>query len=516
MNSNAMVKVKPNPAEKKKTTKAPTRKKTSQNVKEAEQIKVLFAISEADPFIKTGGLGDVGGSLPKALVKAGAEVTIILPKFSSISEGFRNEMKYIGSVNVPLSWRNQYCGLFKLVHDEVNYYFLDNEYYFNRASMYGEYDDAERMAFFSKAVLEVMPLLEEGFPDVIHCHDWHTAMVNVFLREDYNHLDNYNKIKTVFTIHNLKFQGVFPDCVMGDILGLHDKESSHQLKYNDAVNFMQGALLYSDRLTTVSPTYSEEIKNSYFGEGMQGIFNERSSVLSGILNGIDTSIYNPQKDSYIEANFGITSLDKKAENKLALQKELGLPQNESIPLITMITRLTDQKGMDLVVHILDELLYNNKVQVAILGTGFEKFENDLKFFEGKYPEQMSAQIKFDTPLSHRMYAGADMLLMPSSFEPCGLSQMIAMGYGTLPIVRETGGLKDSVIPFNKDTGEGNGFSFANYNAHELLFTIQTALALYNNDKKIWTKLQKSAMRADFKWDLSAEKYMDIYRSLIRG
>ncbi len=491
-----------------KTTKAPA--KTAPKNK---KTKVLFAISEAAPFIKTGGLGDVGGSLPKALKKAGADTWVVLPKFSTIDSSFTQQMEFLGSVMVPLSWRNQYCGVYKLSYQGVTYFFLDNEYYFHRSKLYGELDDSERMAFFSKAILESIPLMGEGFPDVIHCHDWHTAMVNVFLREDYNHLDGYKDIKTVFTVHNLKFQGVFPLEIMGDVLGLSEKDSKHQLMQGDAVNYMQGALLYSDYLTTVSPTYSHEIKNSYFGEDMEGIFENRSSILSGILNGIDLDLYNPKKDSNIAVNYGISTLQNKTENKLALQAELGLTVDKDIPLIVMISRLTTQKGMDLVVHILEELVNTHQVQIAVLGTGDKEFHHDMEYFASKYPEKISAQLTFDTPLSHRMYAGGDMLLMPSNFEPCGLSQMIAMTYGTLPIVRETGGLNDSVTSYNKYTGEGNGFSFKNYNAHELLFAIKDGLDVYYNDKKAWVTLQKSAMRADFKWDASAGKYLDIYKKL---
>ncbi len=493
----------------KKNTNIKTEKKAS-----PQKIKVFFALSEADPFIKTGGLGDVGGSLPAALSKCGADVSVILPKYSSIADEYSASMQYLGNITVPLSWRNIYCGVFKLIHNKVTYFFLDNEHYFAREMPYGYDDDAERMAFFSKAVLECIPLMGKGFPNILHCHDWHTALVPVFLREDYTNLEGYRDIKTVFSVHNLKFQGVFPPQLLGDLLGLDRITCAHQLIRNGALNYMQGALLYSDYLTTVSPSYAEEIKTSYFGENIENIFNEKSGRLKGILNGIDSVVYSPSKDDFISENYGISTISKKAVNKAALQSELGLSVDKDIPLIVMVSRLTEQKGLDLIIHTLDELLSTNEVQFAFLGTGDKKYEHDLSYFAEKYAEKLALCLKFDTPLSHRFYAGGDMLIMPSKFEPCGLSQMIAMAYGTVPIVRETGGLRDSVTAYNKFTGEGNGFSFANYNAHELLFTIKDAISLYKDDPKAWLNICLSAMRADFKWKSSAEKYHELYKSLL--
>ncbi len=490
-------------------------KKTVTNTKQktSTKPKVLFALVEAEPFMKTGGLGDVGGSLPAALSRAGADVSVILPKFSGIDDEYKDKMEFLGVVYVTLSWRQAYCGVFKLVQRGITYYFLDNEHYFRRDALYGYGDDAERMAFFSKGILEALPLLEE-FPNIIHCHDWHTALLPVFLRENFMNQEKYCDVKTIFTIHNLKYQGVFAGSIISDVLGLHDCPSAvHQIEYWGAVNYMRGALLYSDRLTTVSPTYAEEIKTTYFGEHMENIFRERESVLSGILNGINTAKFDPKKDPDIYVNYGLKTFEQKAENKTRLQADLGLPVDKDIPLLCVVSRLTEQKGLDLITHICDELS-TLPMQLAILGTGEPRYEEAFRWFMDKYSDKINITLKFSESLSHKFYAGADMLLMPSRFEPCGLSQMIAMGYGTLPIVRSTGGLRDSVIPYNKETGEGNGFSFDNYNAHELFFTIKEALELYENDRKTFKNIQKNAMRADFKWSTSADKYIDIYNDLL--
>ncbi len=480
----------------------------------SKKLQVLYAIFEADPFIKTGGLGDVGGSLPSAVCKEGVDMRVILPKLSSIPEQYRNRMKKVAECTVPLGWRNQYCGIEMLKEKGVTYYFIDNEYYFKREKPYGYGDDGERIAYFSKAILESLQHIPGFFPDVIHCNDWHTALVPVFLREHYMGLEEYTKIKTVFSVHNLKFQGIYPGEMLGDVLGLADiKNAADQLTYGDAVNFMKGALNYSDRLTTVSPTYAEEICTSWYGEDMEEIFLRRHDVLSGILNGIDTYKHSPGRDANIVQKYNASTVKAgKAANKEALQKELGLAVEPDIPLVVLISRLTEQKGLDLINFILEELLQED-IQVAVLGVGDKDYEDAFKHFESVMPEKMSACIKFDLGLSARFYAGADMLLMPSRFEPCGLSQMIAMRYGTLPIVRETGGLKDTVIDCRDGDPEGCGFSFPDYNAHQLLFAIKDAADLYRNDKKAWQALVKRAMKRDFSWKNSAKSYIGLYEEL---
>ncbi|MGM9521816.1 MAG: glycogen synthase GlgA [Oscillospiraceae bacterium] len=474
-------------------------------------MRVLFAAFEAVPFMKTGGLGDVGGSLPQALKEAGCEVRVMIPKFMTIPEAYKNQMTHVTDFRVNLGWRNLYCGVEKLTYKGVIYYFLDNEYYFMRDKAYGYYDDGERIAFFSKAIVESLQYLPDFKCDVLHCNDWHTALAPVFLREFYQGIPLYENVKTVLTIHNLKFQGQMSDFVLGDVLGLEGiPAAANQLRSDrDSVNFMKGGLLYSDILSTVSKTYAQEIQSEFFGEHMEGIFRARSSVLYGIMNGIDTAEYDPEKDAKIAAPFTISDLSGKAACKTALQQELGLEVDPNVPLIVMIGRLTDQKGLDLVKCVMDDMMAQ-PLQLAVLGTGDAQYENMLRHYAWKYSGKLAAQITFNEPLSHRMYAGADMLLMPSLFEPCGLSQMIAMRYGTLPVVRETGGLKDSVVPYNQYTGEGTGFSFANYNAHEMLATIVSAVNLYRENKKAWGGLMDNAMNADFSWTKAAEEYLDMY------
>lgn len=474
---------------------------------------VLFAIFEAVPFIKTGGLGDVGGTLPAALKRSGCDCRVVLPKLDTIPEEYKSKMEHVSDFYMYLGWRNLYCGVESLKHKGVTYYFIDNEYYFMRGSEYGYFDDGERIAFFSKAVCECIKYIDFE-PDILHCNDWHTALSPVFLREFYMQLEEYSHIKTVFTVHNLKFQGMYDKFILGDILGLEDNYAARsQLMQDGTVNFMRGALNYSDRLTTVSPTYAEEICTDYFGEGLNDVYNRRRSILSGILNGIDPKEYDPEKDPLIPAHFSKDDLKGKTENKLALQKELNLPENADVPMIGVVSRLTDQKGFDLVNYVMEEILQMD-VQVVVLGVGQNEYENSFRYFQGKYPEKMSANICFSNPLSHKIYASSDMILVPSLFEPCGLSQIIAMRYGTLPIVRETGGLKDTVTPYNQYTGEGNGFSFTNYNAHELLFTVQRAVKLYFENKEAWDRLVQNAFNSDFSWKLSARKYKALYRELI--
>lgn len=478
------------------------------------KLNVLFAASEAYPFMKTGGLGDVAGSLPKALQNDGVEVRVIVPKYRDIPQEYKDQMEHVCDFYMPLGWRNVFCGIEKITYQGVIYYFVDNEYYFNRGGAYGYFDDGERIAFFSKAIVECLQYLPDFKCDVLHCNDWHTALAPVFLREFYNGVGNYDNIKTVFTVHNLKFQGQMSDMVLGDILGLDkNKAASEQLRCDSqSINFLKGALCYSDILTTVSETYAGEIQSDFFGENMQDIFRRRSNVLYGIVNGIDVDFFNPEKSTNIVANYSADDLAGKRKCKEELQKELGLEVNADIPLIVMIGRLTQQKGLDLIQRVLDELMQQS-VQFAVLGTGDYEYEEMFKGFSYKYPGKVSANIRFSEPLSHRLYSGGDMLLMPSLFEPCGLSQMIAMHFGTLPIVRETGGLKDTVKPYNMYTGEGTGFSFANYNAHEMLFTIKAAIDLYYNNKDAWTKMQKTAMKTDFSWNVAADKYKKLYEQL---
>lgn len=475
--------------------------------------KVLFAAFEAVPFVKTGGLGDVGGSLPGALKRAGTEVRVILPKFATIPQEYKDQMVHVTDFYMYLGWRSLYCGIESLEHDGVTWYFVDNEYYFGRSYPYGFFDDGERIAFFSKAVCECVQYLD-FMPDVLHCNDWHTALAPVFLREMYHGVEGYDNIKTVFTVHNLKFQGMFDGAMLGDVLGLAGIPAArNQLMQGDAVNFMRGALNYSDRLTVVSPTYAQEVCTDFYGEGLNDVYNRRRDVLSGILNGIDVKQYNPRTDPNLYVKFGPTTVEKKTVNKTRLQEELGLEVNPNIPMIGLVSRLTDQKGLDLVNCILHELL-NEEVQLVVLGVGQKEYEDSFRYFAGQYPNKVSANICFDEPMSRKIYACSDMVLVPSLFEPCGLSQMIAMRYGTLPVVRETGGLRDSVIPYNEFTGEGNGFSFSNYNAHELLYTIQRAIRLYREDRPAWDGLVRNAFATDFSWKNSAKQYLELYHGLI--
>ncbi len=477
-------------------------------------LNILFAAFEAVPFLKTGGLGDVAGSLPAALRGDGYEVRVMLPKFDAIPPEYRARMTHLADFRVRLGWRDLYCGIETLEEGGVTCYFIDNEYYFKRGGPYGYFDDGERIAFFSKAVVESLQYLPDFRCDVLHCNDWHTALAPVFLREFYQGLPLYENVKTVLTVHNLKFQGQMSDSVLGDILGLaHIPAAARQLRSDSgSVNFLKGGLCYSDLLTTVSPTYAEEIKSAFYGERLDEVFRRRADVLSGIRNGIDTARYDPASDPQLAARFSRDELSGKAVCKAALQRELGLPEEERMPLVILVGRLTEQKGLDLLQRVLDELLAQ-PVQLAVLGTGERRYEDMLRYFAWKYGEKMRALLTFDEPLSRRMYAGADLLLMPSLFEPCGLAQMIAMRYGTLPVVRETGGLRDSVQPYNRFTGEGTGFSFANYNAHEMKDALCRALLLYREEPERFRALVRNAMAADFSWDRAAREYRALYRRL---
>ena len=478
----------------------------------SKKMQIVFASAECAPFVKTGGLGDVAGSLPAALVRAGAEVIVMVPKYATIKDEYKAQMEHFSDFYVSLGWRNEYCGLEKLEHDGVTYTFIDNERYFARDYPYGFFDDGERFAFFSKAITESLQHLPAGFEcDILHCNDWQTALAPVFLREFYQGLPLYDRVKTVFSIHNVAFQGQFSDTVMEDILGVaHIPAAASQLRCDAcSINYMLGALHYADAITTVSPTYAGEIQTPEFGEGLDGVLRERSYALQGILNGIDVAGFDPATDKRIAANYTIDDRSGKAVCKAKLQEELGLEVRDDRPLMVMVTRLTRQKGMDLVMYALDRIL-SGGVQVAVLGTGDRDYEDGLRYFQDKYPGTMAARIEFDPALSQRMYAAADMFLMPSKFEPCGLSQIIAMRYGTLPIVRETGGLKDTVIPYNEFTGEGTGFSFTNFNGDEMGDAVFRAARLFWDNREAWNQLVTQAMSQDFSWTRSADKYLDLY------
>lgn len=478
----------------------------------SKKMQIVFASAECAPFVKTGGLGDVAGSLPAALVRAGAEVIVMVPKYATIKDEYKAQMEHFSDFYVSLGWRNEYCGLEKLEHDGVTYMFIDNERYFARDYPYGFFDDGERFAFFSKAITESLQHLPAGFEcDILHCNDWQTALAPVFLREFYQGLPLYDRVKTVFSIHNVAFQGQFSDTVMEDILGVaHIPAAASQLRCDAcSINYMLGALRYADAITTVSPTYAGEIQTPEFGEGLDGVLRERSYALQGILNGIDVAGFDPATDKRIAANYTVEDRSGKAVCKAKLQEELGLEVRDDRPLMVMVTRLTRQKGMDLVMYALDRILAGG-VQVAVLGTGDRDYEDGLRYFQDKYPGTMAARIEFDPALSQRMYAAADMFLMPSKFEPCGLSQIIAMRYGTLPIVRETGGLKDTVIPYNEFTGEGTGFSFANFNGDEMGDAVFRAARLFWDNREAWNQLVTQAMSQDFSWTRSADKYLDLY------
>ena len=483
--------------------------------KTTKALQIVFASAECAPFVKTGGLGDVAGSLPAALTRAGAECIVMVPKYSTIKSEYTDQMEHLTDFYVPLGWRNEYCGLEKLESDGVTYLFIDNERYFKRDYPYGHFDDGERFAFFAKAVTESLQHLPEGFEcDVLHCNDWQTALSPVFLREFYQGIPLYDRVRTVFSIHNVAFQGQFTDKLLNDILGLaHIPAAAAQLRCDSrSINYMLGGLHYTDAITTVSPTYAGEIQTPEYGEGLDGILRDRSYVLQGILNGIDTKAFDPATDKRIAANYSEKNMSGKATCKAKLQEELGLEVRDDRPLMVMVTRLTRQKGLDLVMYSLDRIL-SNGVQVAVLGTGDADYEDGLRWFQSQYPGSMAARIEFDPTLSQRMYAGADMFLMPSKFEPCGLSQIISMRYGTLPIVRETGGLKDTVIPYNQFTGEGTGFSFTHFNGDEMGDAVFRAARLFWDDKDSWNALVRNAMEQDFSWTRSANTYIDLYLNL---
>ena len=474
-------------------------------------MKVLFTVSECVPFIKSGGLADVAGSLPKELRRLGTDVRVIMPKYGSISEEFKQEMKRVAEFTVQVGWRNQYCGIEELSYNGITFYFVDNEQYFKRDHLYGYFDDGERFAFFNHAVLQGLAQIQ-FYPDVIHCHDWHTGMIPFLLKKKYQMIKEYAEIKSVFTIHNLQFQGIMPKGALNDLLNLDDRYfNMEELEFYGNINFMKGALVAADKITTVSPTYLKEIQTDYFGEKLNGVLVKRNEDLSGILNGIDEDIYNPETDLNLVKNYCTATIHDKEENKRSIQQKFGLPQSD-VPLIAMITRLTKQKGLELVQAVFHEIVSEN-IQMIVLGTGDPEFEQFFRKMEGMYGEKFKAYIGFNEDLAHQLYAGADLFLMPSKFEPCGLGQLIALKYGTVPIVRETGGLNDTVQPYNEFSGEGNGFSFTKFNAHDMLYTIRRAIYFYQ-DQEIWDRLITSAMEMKYSWAQSAFKYNQLYSGLV--
>ncbi|MFC4776564.1 glycogen synthase GlgA [Paenibacillus sp. GCM10023252] len=478
-------------------------------------MKVLQVAAEGSPFLKTGGLADVIGALPKALKESGVDVRVIMPRYKNIPETYRNRMEYLGNIEVPLAWRRVYCGLFKLVYDGVVFYFIDNEYYFGaRDGAYGYYDDGERFAYFNRAVLQALPELEFQ-PDIIHSHDWHAAMIAVLMQKHYLHDLFYTSIRTVYTIHNLQFQGIYPYGVFNELLGLtHDYFQYDRVEHEGCVNFMKGGINYSDIVTTVSRTYADEIRTPHFGEGLDGALRWAGGRLRGIVNGIDDQLYDPRSDAKLFQMYSEEdAIQGKAANKKELQRLVGLDVNESVPLIGMVGRLTDQKGLDLVAHVLHEVMEADDVQLVVLGTGDDRYEQMFRDYAARYPGKLAVQTKFDDGLARQIYAASDLFLMPSRFEPCGLSQLLALRYGSIPIVRETGGLNDTVQAYNEFTGEGNGFSFTNYNAHDMLYTIRRAIAFYTRSDD-WQRLVRTAMSGDYSWTESARQYREIYEELI--
>lgn len=475
-------------------------------------MNILFAASEADPFIKTGGLADVSYALPKYLKKQGVDVRVVIPKYKDIKNLDKYQSRFITRYIVPVGWRNQYCGVLECDVDGVIYYLIDNEYYFHRDGLYGYYDDGERFAFFDRAVL--MMLKEVGFkPDIIHCNDWHTGMVPVLYKAQYQYDRFYDGIKTLFTIHNLAYQGNFDPRIVEELLGLNRMYYDNgSLEFYGAASFMKGGINFADEVSTVSISYAKEIQTPMYGEKMDGLLRWRAEHLHGILNGIDYNLYNPETDRDIYKNYSVDTLKYKQENKINLQKDLGLKVDKNTPLVGIVSRLTRQKGMDLIMHISDSILQRG-VEMVILGTGDRDYENFFRSLQSSYKGLVSTNIRFDDILARRIYASSDLFLMPSLFEPCGLSQMIAMRYGSLPVVRETGGLKDTVKPYNRFTGEGNGFSFASFNGDDLLYVVTTALD-YFKDKKTWDSIVRQSMLADYSWDKSAGEYISLYQKMI--
>lgn len=479
-------------------------------------MKILFAASECVPFIKTGGLADVVGALAPVLARKGHDVRVILPKYGMMAEEYRQQLRHVTDFYVKLGWRHQYCGIEALERQGVTFYFVDNEYYFKRNYIYGlGGDEYERFGFFCRAVLDALPRLDFQ-PDVIHAHDWQSGMVPALLRIQYDQADFYHNIRTVFTIHNLQYQGVFGIEQVKDVLELPDDVfTNDKLECFGCANFMKAALVYADEITTVSPSYAEEIQTAYYGERLDGLLRARRNSLSGVLNGIDMQEYDPAADPLIPAHYSAQDLSGRTQCKAALQQSLGLTVDPSMPIIGMVGRLSSQKGLDLVDHVIGQIMEEN-VQLVVLGMGESRYVNLFSWAEQQYPGRVAARFQMDHQLAHRIYAGADMFLMPSQFEPCGLSQMIALRYGCVPIVRETGGLRDTVLSYNHYNNAGNGFTFFNYNAHDMLFTIRRALRYYHKHPDVWRELQSRGMNGDYSWNASAETYLSLYMSILPG
>lgn len=473
-------------------------------------MKILYVASESTPFIKSGGLADVAGSLPQGVKKQGYDIRVVIPLYSDISDEYKKDLKEVCTFEVELGWRFQYVGVLEKEYNGIRYYFIDNEYYFKRDGLYGYYDDGERYIFYSKAVAMMIKYLSFK-PDIVHANDWHTGLVPLYIKDFAKGDKVYEDIKSVFTIHNLRYQGIFDYKILSQIGGLSEEYFTEDgVKYYDCVNLMKAGIVYSDRLTTVSQTYAQEIKNEFFGENLDGIIRKHEDKLSGIVNGIDYDVYDPESDKNIEKNYSFKTIKDKKENKRAIQRLYELEEKD-VPLLSMVTRLVDIKGLDLLSHIMEELMQED-IQLVVLGTGDWKYEKMLSYFQSKYPDKMAARLYFNEKEAHKIYAGSDIFIMPSMVEPCGIAQLIAMRYGTIPVVRKIGGLKDTVISYNKYEGTGTGFSFLNFNAHELLFTIKDAMEVYK-DKIKWKKLIKEAMEAKNDWETSSEEYIELYQGL---
>lgn len=480
-----------------------------------DKMKILMAASEAIPYMKTGGLADVVGSLPKYFDKDRYDVRVILPKYKCMDDKLLPQLKFVCHFYVNLNWRRQYVGIFTSQYDDVTYYFVDNEFYFAGDKPYNNiYEDVEKFAFFSKAVLEALPVIDFA-PDVIHCNDWQTGLLPVFLKTVYGSDNFYAGIKTVFTIHNMKFQGRWKIKEVADVTGLPEHIfNSGELEFYGEANYLKGGIVYADEITTVSPTYADEICTPEGGEGLDGLMLERRRHLRGIVNGIDYDVFNPMKDTYLDKHFSVRELSGKVVNKRQLQEKYGLAVDKDVMLIGIVSRLTKQKGFDLVAYVMEELLSTMNVQFIVQGTGEQQYEEMFNYFHGRYPQKLGVYIGYSEENAHEIYAGCDAFLMPSLFEPCGLSQLMSMRYGTLPIVRETGGLKDTVVPYNEYENTGDGFSFANYNAHDMLHVIKYALDVFENHKDRWQEMMQRAMRHDFSWKASAKEYEKLYDMLL--
>ncbi|MCD7775385.1 MAG: glycogen synthase GlgA [Clostridiales bacterium] len=472
-------------------------------------MKVLYAVSEAKPFVASGGLGDVAGSLPQALRKRMIGCRVVMPLYDGIKQEYKDQMQFLANITVPVAWRRQYCGIFELRRDGVVYYFIDNQYYFKRDSIYGHYDDAERFAFFSRAVLEIIPIIDFK-PDIIHCNDWQTALVPVYYSAIYAQKQGYENIKTVFTIHNIQYQGKYGMELLENVVGLSWYDRGI-VEYDGCINYMKGAIETANKVTTVSPTYANEILDPWYSHGLDPILNMRSWKLQGILNGIGYDMYDPETDKDIFFNYSADEPENKKKNKLELQKYFGLTESEDTPIVAMVSRLVAHKGFDLVKAVIEEFICTENAQVVILGSGEWQYENFFRELAGRYPGKVGLKLGFFADLANKIYAGSDIFLMPSKSEPCGLSQMIALRYGSIPIVRETGGLRDSIT--DSGLGEGNGFTFSNYNAHDMLHTMRRAVEGYKN-KEGWSVLMKRAMKCDFSWSKSAGEYIKMYKEIL--